>query len=450
MMKYKFTNTLIDAQIDSTGTLLGVLYMSMDETVDKLLLLSIPEFRPIRSFTVPMNTRLMDFQATCAILGTQEGHILFQYNSIEDAASYKDMCAILDRNFVTYEDDFFTVREKATGTIVWKQKKENRKPDFVFPPMDQDHLFWLNDGLWCASIPDSTIWYLKTSVISKNYAAMIVRGVLGIAVSGAFVVAGSPLIPIFSTSLQKTLLCSNPFVEKEWVYFASEDSLSCLKLVDGKPRWQRKMQGHRALAYVWSLDKDVGVLVEHIPPSFVEGFSLTSGDSLWRFDINRKQVVKDEKVKDAKCYLLTNSVLYVIGSKGESVATLHFNSEFRPSSLLLQDSIMLIFGERQVAAWKLSSDGSVPSLWEKNTGKVRAGSLVRRNYVWFLGDNDSLTVINIRTGQTARSVYLPYDKVLGKLVYDEKHKERNYLLLKSWKDLGIIQLDSLLSGLPDF
>ena len=56
------------------------------------------------------------------------------------------------------------------------------------------------------------------------------------------------LTPVLPPDMK--LLCSNPFVEKEWVYFASKDSLYCLRLVDGKARWQRKMQGHRGLAYV--------------------------------------------------------------------------------------------------------------------------------------------------------------------------------------------------------
>ena len=203
MMKYKFTNTVIDAQVDPTGTLLGVLYIGLDETVNKLLLLSLPEFRPIRSFTVPLNSRtiplnsrLWELQATMTILKTMKGNIIFHYNSIKDAACYEDICVVPDHIFVTYKDDFVTIRDKTTGSLVWKQWKKNCQPDVIFPAMDQDHVFWLNDGLWCASIPDSTIWFLKTNVTSTNYAPTILTGILSTAVGVAtgFAFAGSAFL----------------------------------------------------------------------------------------------------------------------------------------------------------------------------------------------------------------------------------------------------------------
>ena len=198
-----------------------------------------------------------------------------------------------------------------------------------------------------------------------------------------------------------------------------------------------------------SLNKDVGVLIEHGSPSFAEGFSLDSGDSLWRHNINLKYKVKDGIVREGKCYILTDSMLYVIASKGESIANIRFSKQFRPANLILQDSIIFIVGERKIGAWKLSSDDSIQLLWEKKTGNLRRLSSAKKNYVWFCDDNDSLMVINKWTGQTVRSVYLPYDEVLGKPIYDERLTKANYLLLKSWKDLGIIRLDSLLEGLPD-
>ena len=206
------------------------------------------------------------------------------------------------------------------------------------------------------------------------------------------------------------------------------------------------MPDHDAVAQLELLNKNVGLLIQRSPgnASFVQSFSFSNGDSLWRFTLNSGFNIKDEKVSGEKCYLLTDSVLYVIGNKGDAISNTRFSRDFKPVNLILRDSIIFIVGEKQIGAWKLSANNSISFLWEKHTGNLYGLSLARENVVWFLGDNDSLMVVNIRTGEIVHSIRVPYNEIKGNTVYDEIGTRGNYLFLKSRSELGILKIDSLI------
>ena len=460
LTRYAFPNQVVDVQADSGGTRLGVLWRTTTGDVLKLSLFSLPDLRQLHSFTVPNGAQILELQATWALLRADDETVFFRYDFPKDAFVSGTFCGLQSDKLVTYEEDSIAVRNKVGGSLLWKQEKKDCEPDFVFPNLDQHHVLWLKDGLWCMSVPDSSIWSFGARVLFKTSAigaafANVVLGAMGAIMVG---VATGSIANAFGIhphgyyypsyhwdpgmSAGVELFCSNPLLIGREVYFASEDSLSCLSIVDGKPKWQTRVTGHRKSAYLSSFGNGVGVLVEQREPWFVTAFNLLSGDSLWRFELDSDHRLKEAVMKDSSICILTDKTLYVIGSKGQFLVRSDFNDEWKPVSYLVRDTMILVIGKGQIGAWGLSSDQGLLSLWEKKTKKLLGVAEVGSGFVLCWDEDDSLRVLSMRTGQCFRATELR----LGRSLIS---KGGGFLFFRSENSLGVLSLDALLKGLPD-